>query len=127
MFVAQNSLSSTASSPFLSNDSQTSSQSLNPVYNLPPAPPASSTSLSSANTNDNLNYMLSPRSHGSMYNSAVSTNVSIDQVKRGLNEPPPAYESLLIKSSSLPSYCNLTETIEKLNDSQKKIENGDEK
>lgn len=103
---------STASSAFL-HDYCSSTQSLNQsapaTFNLPPAPPASSTSLSSSCTNDYVNFRLGPSTHGSVYNSTLSTNITNQAKKQVHNEPPPAYESLLVKSSSLPSYCHLSD------------------
>lgn len=106
---------STASSAFM-HDYSPSSQSLNqqaPVtFNLPPAPPASFTSLTSSCTNDFVNFRLGPSTHGSVYNSTLSTNIPNQAKSEVHNEPPPAYESLLVKSSSLPSYCNLSDSKE---------------
>ena len=106
---------STASSAFF-HDYSSSSQSLNqpvpPTFNLPPAPPASFTSLSSSCTNDYVNFRLGPSTHGSVYNSTLSTNIANQARTQIQNEPPPAYESLLVKSSSLPSYCPLSDSKE---------------
>ena len=105
------SYSTTFSSPFL-HDYDSSISSLNQLHshNLPPAPPVSSTSLSSAITNENTNFHLVGRnsSQGSLYSSNLNTTTSL-QSKTVNNEPPPAYESLMIKSSSLPSYYHLTD------------------
>jgi hypothetical protein len=58
-----------------------------------------------------VNFRLYPNPHESVYNSTLSTNIT-SQAKTERNEPPPAYESLLVKSSSLPSYCNLADSKE---------------
>jgi len=84
---------------------------------LPPAPPVSSTSLNSAVTNDNLSYIVGPNIGGaSTDHSRVSSTVNLvggnrteTDAKPEPYEPPPAYESLLIKSSSLPSYYHLSD------------------
>lgn len=85
------------------------SQSLGPLpHNLPPAPPVSSTSLSTSENESN--FLLRSGQSPIQSNTSSTTNLVAPKLGQfGMYEAPPAYESLLIKSSSLPSYCHLTD------------------
>ena len=101
-----------ASSPYLHTD-QTPLTPFERLHDaLPPTPPVSSTSLSSSLTHDNFDFLLHANPN-SVYSLSQTTNARGIPVKTLSNEPPPAYESLIHKSSSLPSYCNLADKVEK--------------
>lgn len=101
------STSSSLSPLSLSDHSSTSS--LCPAGHdiLPPVPPVSITSLqtlTSFQTNESYN--------NRVRNSSIYNFNNLNTFRLVNNEPPPDYESLMIKSCSLPSYSNLKDNNE---------------
>jgi len=81
----------------------------------PPVPPASITSLQTITSFQNGESIHSSRparinsSHNFNANNTVNASNLNTQPRCLLNEPPPDYESLMIKSCSLPSYANFND------------------
>lgn len=116
--VSDYSTSSSISPLSLSERSSTSSLCHHPDTTLPPVPPVSITSLqtltSTFHPNEShftANMHANRARNSSVYNfnnlNAISSNNNNQQRLINCNEPPPDYESLMIKSCSLPSYSNL--------------------
>jgi hypothetical protein len=77
---------------------------------MPPVPPVSITSLQTV-TSLQINETIYNNNNNRTTTNANNNNINYNLGNRLLNEPPPDYDTLMIKSCSLPSYSNLNDNM----------------